>query len=328
MNIQSFQSKFKFLRILRCFAVATTILMIGCSKQDQKVYPPDQLTIEHSITSNALLVGDQVELMITAVYPTNAVLNVPELGREKEIIQLNRDWQTSLREDGLNQTDVHITLTSFEIGEHTLTTNSITCLLDDSTILTNAFPDITLNVTTSLTESDGTEIADIKAPKKLASRIPRLLLIIVGATLIAFLAGLIVARWMKNRPAKEKAGPPPIPSHILALSALKALQEKQLLEKDECDPFYTELSQILRTYLEGRFNLNAPEETTDEIVEQLSASPELTGMQRNILQEFMRQADMVKFAKGRPDKNTMENAFGTTKRFVNETAQTNLEPNT
>jgi len=96
---------------------------------------------------------------------------------------------------------------------------------------------------------------------------------------------------------------------------------KGLLEQDECKPFYTELSLILRTYLEGRFSLNAPDETTEEIVEELSRSPELNGAQRNILQEFMRQADIVKFAKGHPDRPTMESAFNTTRQFVEETKQ-------
>ena len=102
--------------------------------------------------------------------------------------------------------------------------------------------------------------------------------------------------------------------------------EKGLLEKDECNPFYTELSLILREYLEGRFRLNAPDETTEEIIEALSQSPELTGAQRNILQEFMRQADIVKFAKGHPDRTTMESAFGTTKDFINETKQDRTDP--
>ena len=59
--------------------------------------------------------------------------------------------------------------------------------------------------------------------------------------------------------------------------------------------------------------------TTEEIVEEMSRSTELSGLQRNILQDFMRQADIVKFAKGHPDRGTMEAAFGTTKQFVEET---------
>ena len=96
---------------------------------------------------------------------------------------------------------------------------------------------------------------------------------------------------------------------------------KGLLEQNLCNPFYTELSLILREYLEGRFKLNAPDETTEEIVEELSRSPELSKEQQIILQEFMHQADLVKFAKGNPEHATMKKAFDTTKQFVEETKQ-------
>lgn len=76
---------------------------------------------------------------------------------------------------------------------------------------------------------------------------------------------------------------------------------------------------ILRNYLDGRFKLNATDETTEEIVEALSQSPELNSGQQGILRDFMTQADIVKFAKGNPDRSTMEMAFSTTKQFVEET---------
>lgn len=299
----------------------TTVLglvLTGCKPDKAKVYPPDQLTVEHTISSEALLIGDQVKLHITAYYPTNGILEIPELGREKEVMQLNRDWNTILREDGLNQTDATFTLTSFKLGDHRLTSSNMICRVGDTTMLTNAFPVVMLKVRSSLTNESSKELADIKPMAKLPTRIPRWIWVVIGAALIAFLVGALVARMAKAKP-KIKIGPPPPPPHVIALKALEVLQAKQLLEKGKCDPFYTELSQILRTYLEGRFNLNAPDETTEEIIEELSKSPELTGSQRNILQEFMRQADIVKFAKGHPDRNTMEVAFATTKQFVEET---------
>ena len=145
-----------------------------------------------------------------------------------------------------------------------------------------------------------------------------------GAGLLAFLMGLLTS-WLWKSKATTMPSAPVVPPHKIALSALRALKSKGLLEDDLCVPFYTELSLILRTYLEGRFHLNAPDETTEEIVEEMSRSPELSGAQRNILQDFMRQADMVKFAKGHPDRTTMESAFETTRQFVEETKQESMD---
>lgn len=292
----------------------------GCKPAAPKVLPQDQLTVEYSIDRENILVGDPVELIVTAYFPTNGTLEFPELGRAKDIILLKRDWESVPRDDGLQQTESRYSLTSFRLGEHFISTNTITCLVGGNAFTTN-FPQVVLTVDTSIEADASSAIADIKPIHKLPGRIPSWIWITLGIAAIAFLIGIITSRLWKNRETLI-ASAPRIPSHFIAFQALTALKNKGLLEKDECNPFYTELSLILRTYLEGRFELNAPDETTEEIVEELSRSVELSGTQRNILQDFMRQADEVKFAKGHPDRNTMEAAFSTTYQFVEETKDT------
>jgi hypothetical protein len=299
-----------------------TLLFSGCKKEAPTVYPQDRLTVEYSVNHEEILIGDPVELIVTAYFPTNGTLTLPELGKKKEVVLLSRDWSNVPREDGLTQSETRYSITSFKLGEHLVSDDTISCEIGDHLYTTN-FPEVHLKVESSLDTEASSEIADIKEIHKLPGRIPEWLWIVLGATLVAFVIGLISSKLWKNRKNLIPSAPP-IPSHILALQALEALKNRGLLEKNECNPFYTELSLILRTYLEGRFSLNAPDETTDEIVEGLSQSPDLSGPQRNILQEFMRQADMVKFAKGTPDRTTMESAFSTTKQFIEETRnQTN-----
>jgi hypothetical protein len=283
---------------------ALLLLFTGCKQDEPKTYPLDRLTVEYSIDRETIHVGDPVELMVTAYYPANVIFEFPEIGREKDIVLLNRNRENIPREDGLAQTESRYSITSFRLGDHIISTH---------------FPDLVLHVESTLETDASSEIADIKPVHKLPGRVPRWIWIVLGTAMAAFLVGLITSRLWKHRKTILPSAPP-IPPHIIAIQALEFLKNKGLLEKGECKPFYTELSLILRTYLEGRFNLNAPDETTEEIVEELSTSPELTGTQRNILQEFMRQADMVKFAKGHPDRTTMEAAFNTTKQFVEETS--------
>ena len=273
--------------------------------------------MEYSIDRETIHVGDPVKLILTAYYPTNGILELPEIGREKDVVVLNRNWANIPRDDGLTQSETRFSLTSFRLGEHIVSTNAITCRIGENSFSTN-FPPVVLNVESALETNTSSKIADLKPTHKLPGRFPRWIWIVLGTAAIAFLVGLISSKLWKHRET-ILPGPPPIPPHTTALQALELLKGKELLEKDEYKPFYTELSLILRTYLEGRFNLNAPDETTEEIVEALSTSAELNGTQRNILQDFMRQADMVKFAKGHPDRSTMEAAFNTTKEFVEET---------
>lgn len=292
----------------------------GCREDEKRDYPQGLLTVEYTVDRETIHVGDPVELIVTAYFPTNGTLQLPEIGREKDIVLLERDWENIPREDGLVQSETRYSITSFQLGEHAVSTGMIICVVGEQTFSTN-FPIVTLTVETSLAEDASSEIADIKPIHKLPGRIPPWLWISLSIALIAFLIGWITSKLWKNR-EHIIPGAPPIPPYVIALRALDTLKNKGMLEKDECNPFYTELSLILRTYLEGRFKLNAPDETTEEIVEEMSRSPELDGSQRNILQEFMRQADIVKFAKGHPDRATMESAFETTRHFVEETKQT------
>ena len=298
---------------------AMLIVLIGCSPAEPEVFPSDRLTVEYSVDRETIHVGDTVELTVSAYYPTNGVLKLPEIGREKDIVLLKRDWENVPREDGLLQSESRYSLTSFRLGEHPVSTNAIFCTVNDK-IFTTHFPPVVLKVESALPADASPELADIKPVQQLSGRMPRWIWVVLGSAASAFFVGLITSKLWKNR-AVLIPSTPPVPPHVIAFKALQSLMNKGLLEQDECKPFYTELSLILRAYLEGRFHLNAPDETTEEIVEELSRSPELNGGQRNILQDFMRQADIVKFAKGHPDRATMESAFNTTKQFVEETKQ-------
>ncbi len=298
-----------------CLA-ALLLLVTGCTQEETKHILIDQLTVEYTLDRETIHVGDPVELLLTTYSPTNGTLELPELGREKDIVLLNRSWTRELRADGLKKTETLFTLTSFRLGKHMISTQLISYQIGDKTFST-PFPSIVLNVESALTNSPS-ELADIKPIHPLPGRIPSWVWVVLGTAVVAFLIGLISSKLWKHRTVIIPRAPP-IPPHILAFKALEKLKSKGLLEKNECNPFYTELSLILRTYLDGRFKLNAPDETTEEIVEEMSTSPELNGSQRNILQEFMRQADLVKFAKGHPDRITMEAAFSTTQHFVEET---------
>jgi len=313
---------FDFMKCVRSILIflLLPLFLAGCKKEAPKVIPLDQFTMEWSCSTNSIYIGEPVELKITTYAPSNSVISMPEIARGKEVVLLNRKWDSIPRTDGLVQTETQYTLTSFRLGDHTLSTNLIGCAWGDRNFSTN-FPPIVLHVKTSLTNSSDTTISDIKPVQKLPSRIPRWLWVVLGSVLVAFLVGVLTSKW-KKRPKKSTSPlSRPIAPHLKAFLALKALMNKGLLEQNLCNPFYTELSLILREYLEGRFKLNAPDETTEEIVEELSRSPELSKEQQIILQEFMHQADLVKFAKGSAERAAMEAAFETTKQFVEETKQ-------
>jgi hypothetical protein len=88
------------------------------------------------------------------------------------------------------------------------------------------------------------------------------------------------------------------------------------------DGWYVELSAIVRRYLENRFNLRAPELTTEEFLREARRSSELTREHRDLLTAFLEGCDRVKFAGYVPGESESLEALASARRFVEETRMT------
>ncbi|MAW39841.1 MAG: hypothetical protein CMF27_02815 [Kiritimatiellaceae bacterium] len=304
---------------MKPYFLILSLLISGCQPATKTVYPTDQLTLESNCTQTNLTIGEVIEFTITTTYPPEALIQLPELGRKKEIIQLERNWEPVERADTLEQTHYHYRLTSFELGTHQISTNSILFTYQGETHA-HPFPPIVLNVISSLPPDAPFKLAPLRPPHPLPARLPRWLIIVIIAGIIAYIMGRLSTRLWKNR-TSTKPTPPPIPAHLIALRQLEVLRAGPLMQAQQSEPFVTELSCILRRYLEARFQLNAPDQTTEEILADLTRSPALTPQQQTTLNTFLQQADVVKFAKGEWERTAMDEAFQTTRTFVQDTAQ-------
>lgn len=85
------------------------------------------------------------------------------------------------------------------------------------------------------------------------------------------------------------------PAHVIAKRQLYELKEKELWQKGKIKSYQSELTHIIRKYIENRYNIRALEMTTYEI---LDSVPE--EVDKNKLRNILQIADMVKFAKADP----------------------------
>lgn len=116
-----------------------------------------------------------------------------------------------------------------------------------------------------------------------------------------------------------------IPPHEVALERLRKLKEQKLWEKGMEKEYFTELTDILRTYLDKRFNINAMEMTSRQIMQTLSANPEVRD-KRQLVRQILDMADFVKFAKVRPLPADNVAAYDNAVRFVEETLPSTENP--
>lgn len=162
-----------------------------------------------------------------------------------------------------------------------------------------------------------------KAPMTLKEFFSRFWWIIV--IIILAIVSYFVYQYIKNRPKEEKPifskPKPKIPAHIIAIEKLEKLKENKLHKQEDLKPFYTEMSNIIRTYIEERFQIAALEQITSEIIDDFNKTQFANNDMNNKLKDLLSLSDMVKFAKDKPDeyKNEMmiEYAFS----FVNHTKE-------
>jgi len=123
------------------------------------------------------------------------------------------------------------------------------------------------------------------------------------------------------------------PAHELAYERLHALVQDKLIETGQIKAFYERISNILRHYIEDRFRLRAPEQTTEEFLLELSRTDALAPDDKTGLGEFLESCDLVKFARHEPRTEQIQTTFDLVKTFIEKTRSdahkvdvTDLEP--
>ena len=109
-----------------------------------------------------------------------------------------------------------------------------------------------------------------------------------------------------------------IPPYEAAMEALESLRMKKLWQSGRVKEYYSEMTDIVREYIELRFPVRALEMTTSEINAALRQT-DVNGNAREKLHQTLILADLVKFAKEQP--LPLENDLSLTQcvDFVRET---------
>jgi hypothetical protein len=147
-----------------------------------------------------------------------------------------------------------------------------------------------------------------------------LAIIIIGVALL-----VMIIKW-KSKPAPPVVRKVIQPPHIIAERLLKELKVKQLWEKGQIKEYYSELSHILRGYLEDAYKIPALESTTDELMSILN-SDKMTAFQGlnksgfllEKIQDLLQTADLAKFAKVIPPDTVHDKFWSDAFEIVDKT---------
>jgi hypothetical protein len=155
-------------------------------------------------------------------------------------------------------------------------------------------------------------LRDIRGPVDIATVMAWL----VRALLVAVPLALLAVAWWWRRRRKRPAEQ--VVRETAAARARARLSEAWSL-LDHPERFCTLLSEIVRVYLEERFGLRAPDRTTEEFLSGLQDSVALGQIHKRLLEDFLTQCDLVKFAKGDPERDELERLHQLAARLVDDT---------
>jgi len=133
------------------------------------------------------------------------------------------------------------------------------------------------------------------------------------------LAGIVVGLIVLLRARREKRVRILKPAHEVAYQRLEKLLADDLIKGGRIKEFYERISDILRHYIEHRFELRAPEYTTEEFLYKAGMTDVLNNDHRELLREFLNHCDLVKFARYGPTADEIQRTFDITKEFIEAT---------
>lgn len=172
-----------------------------------------------------------------------------------------------------------------------------------------------------------TDVVDM--PKKFVDYIPDWLIcywlwILIGLLVIG-IALFVYLKWLRHGRIPLMPVKKPIPPYDLAKMRLTRLHDMKLWQKGSEKEYYTQLTDILRQYLHGRFAINAREMTSNQIRHAIKSNPEIKPLE-HLIDPILTQADFVKFAKARLSADENESAYASAVQFVDVTRPVEQTP--
>jgi len=262
------------------------------------------LQVNAEINRNNCLIGDQLTLKLTLSKPLNKEVLFPQLNdtitSKIEIIKKSK-IDTIAKENQQVKLQQSLIITSFDTGLITIPPLHF-LIKNDSLYDTISTNPILFTVNAMPVDTTKQTIYDIKPPLNEPftwDELLNYLLIGLAAVLLIAIAVYVYFRIKNKKPIIPKIQKPDDPPYVVALNQLNELKEKKLWQKQMYKQYYSELTDIIRIYLEKQFQIPAMESLSSEIIDYLKQKSFEEELVRN-MQSLLTTADFVKFAKATP----------------------------
>jgi len=259
--------------------------------------------LKTSLDRDTVYIGDAIVCTVGVIFPRQSTLEPPPPSDQLGSFEV-RDYQVlpqrARRHDG-QKTEINWTLVPFATGD--LEIPPIAMVVIDSSGRPDTLRTQAQRVTVaSLNPDPQGGIRDIKPPATLPGG--RAWMWWLAAVAAVAAGGLLLFRFLRRRRLRQALGDiayqgPPRPAHEIALEELERIAALKLLEKGLIKEFYSQIAEIIKRYIGGRYHLETMELTTTELLQAMGRGS-LPGDHIDLFRPFFGECDLVKFAKYMP----------------------------
>ena len=309
--------KFNSIRILGLIAIVMLLAIPPVFAQGEDNLEPIDFKV--TVTPDTATIGDEITVVIAASHDKSLEVSEPHVDPGDSPVMVKGDPTMKSKTSGDKKIDIYTTkLAAFKTGEIELPHFEFFYYDSLGNQNSRMAPIKSVFIKAIIAETavtDSLKLRDIVGPKYLPVKwwlyvIGALVLIAVGFTVWYF--------WKRKVETVAVPETPPEPPFDIAIRQLNDLATKDLPGKGRFKLYYIELSNILRYYIEGRFEIKAVESTTYELRYILKHRDISRDQYKDIL-DFLSRSDMIKFARQMPPTEMPAQDFVFVKKFVTDT---------
>ena len=307
--------------LLSCYLIVSIVLN---SLLAQKI------TVQAHIDSASILIGSQTHLKFAVTQKPGKTVVFPNF---KDTIVAGLELvapytlDTTKTPDGLLQVTQNCVVTSFA----------------DSLLYIRPFPFIAANGDTvwskslsikvvqpykiDTTKQTITDIKNVFKPKFDWLNFLKWMLLAFLIVALLIVTYFIIRRYVQKKPVFNVfSNEAVLTPYELALNKLDKIKQEKAWQHNRAKEYHTELTDVVRQYIEETFGISSMEMTSDEILEHLESLKYDKKSAYDGLKQILKLADLVKFAKWNPGPEEHELSLLNSYLFVNQTKTEEVKP--
>lgn len=283
--------------------------------------------VSFQIDTTSIKIGEQIQYKITVETDSLNIVHFPEGQTFSPLETVEAIMMDTLENNNKVILQKVYALTQFDSGAYTIPPQRIA--INEQPFFTDSFQVRVADVAVDTTKQKMFDIKPLIEVEKSYAKIWKVILWIGLGLLI--IAALVYWFFLRKKPLTEEEKEALLPPYDRAMLELKRLENSKYLIKDEYKKYYSELTDIVRSYLEEDVHISALESTTGQLIaklEMLKDAGELKLDDETLVQfqNILQTADLVKFAKSKPSTSIAEKDRTVVEQIVVKTHEALPEP--